>query len=180
LTRGRRREGASKSAAELADARYEELLNRAFRESYRVLKSDGVLTVMFTHKRVDAWDSLGAALLDAGFSIDASWPVHTESEHSTHLAKKNAVQSTIFLACRKRQSSEPTYWADIRRDVEHAAESAAHRFAAQGITGVDLTIATYGPVLSVLSDRWPVYTGELDADGSPGVAIQQPGRCRRP
>jgi hypothetical protein len=167
--RGRRREGTGKSAVELADARYEELLNHAFRESYRVLKSDGVLTVMFTHKRVDAWDSLGAALLDAGFSIDASWPVHTESEHSTHLAKKNAVQSTIFLACRKRQNSEPTYWADIRRDVERAAESAAHRFADQGITGVDLTIATYGPVLSVLSNRWPVYTGELDADGNPGV-----------
>ena len=32
-----------------------------------------------------------------------------------------------------------------------------------------MTIATYGPVLSVLSERWPVYTGELEPDGSPGV-----------
>lgn len=167
--RGRRQSGAGKTAAELADARYEELLNLSFREAFRVLKPDGVLTVMFTHKRVDAWDTLGAALLDAGFSISASWPVHTESEQSLHQAKKNAAASTILLACRKRMSSEPAYWADIRRHVERAAEDAAHRFASIGMTGVDLTIATYGPVLSVLSDRWPVYSGDLDADGKPGM-----------
>ncbi|MFD5748217.1 DUF1156 domain-containing protein [Streptomyces sp. NPDC127033] len=168
-SRGRRKGDGLKSAAQLADARYEDLLKQSFREAHRVLKETGVLTVMFTHKRIDAWDTLGAALLDAGFSIDASWPVHTESEHSLHQAKKNAAASTIFLACRKREGSEPAYWSDIRHEVEKAAEDAATRFASQGMTGVDLTIATYGPVLSVLSERWPVYTGELDAEGSPEV-----------
>lgn len=167
--RGRRRDGDGPTAAELADARYEELLRASFLETHRVLKDDGILTVMFTHKRVNAWDTLGAALLDAGFSINASWPVHTESEHSLHQARKNSAASTIFLACRKRHDSQPAYWADIRRDVEAAAEEAAHRFAEEGMTGVDLTIATYGPVLSVLSDRWPVYTGELGPDGQPEV-----------
>ena len=167
--RGRRKTGHAKTAAELADAHYEDLLKRSFREAFRVLKPDGVLTVMFTHKRVDAWDTLGVALLDAGFAISASWPVHTESEHSLHQAKKNAAASTILLACHKRRSSEPAYWADIRRDVELAAEQAAHRFSALGITGVDLTIATYGPVLSVLSSRWPVYSGDLGEDGNPRV-----------
>lgn len=167
--RGRRRDGDGPTAAELADARYEELLKASFGETHRVLKDHGILTVMFTHKRVDAWDTLGAALLDAGFSINASWPVHTESEHSLHQARKNSAASTIFLACRKRHDSQPAYWADIRRDVEAAAEEAAHRFAEEGMTGVDLTIATYGPVLSVLSDRWPVYTGELGPDGQPEV-----------
>lgn len=167
--RGRRRMGQGKTAAELADAHYEDLLKRSFREAARVLKPEGVLTVMFTHKRVDAWDTLGASLLDAGFAISTSWPVHTESEQSLHQAKKNAAASTIFLACHKRKSSEPTYWADIRRDIELAAEQAAHKFAALGMTGVDLTIATYGPVLSVLSARWPVYSGELDDEGNPRV-----------
>jgi putative DNA methylase len=167
--KGRRKAQERKTAAELADAHYEDLLKRSFKEAARVLKPEGVLTVMFTHKRVDAWDTLGAALLDAGFAISASWPVHTESEHSLHQAKKNAAASTIFLACHKRASSAPTYWADIRHHVELAAEGAAHRFASLGMTGVDLTIATYGPVLSVLSDRWPVYSGDLDDDGNPRV-----------
>lgn len=168
--RGRKKtEGGGKTATELADERYEQLLTESFREAHRVLKDDGVLTVMFTHKRVDAWDTLGAALLGAGFSIDASWPVHTESEHSLHQAKKNAAASTIFLACRKRSGSAKGYWADIRGEVERTAEAAARRFADQHMTGVDLTIATYGPVLSVLSDRWPVLTGQLGPDGEPEV-----------
>jgi len=167
--RGRRQAADGKTAAELADERYEQLLTKAFREAHRVLKNDGVLTVMFTHKRVDAWDTLGSALLEAGFSIEASWPIHTESENSLHQAKKNAAASTIFLACRKRATSLPAYWADIRGQVERAAEDAVARFAAAGMTGVDLTIATYGPVLSVLSDSWPVYTGELGVDGQPEV-----------
>lgn len=166
---GRRKGGEGKSAVELADAHYEDLLARSFREAHRVLTRDGVMTVMFTHKRVEAWDTLGAALLDAGFSIDASWPVHTESAVSLHQAKKNAASSTIFLVCRKREVSEPGYWADLRAQVERVAEEVAERFSQEGMTGVDLTLATYGPVLSVLSERWPVYTGALAEDGQPEV-----------
>lgn len=167
--RGKKRDPARKTAARLADARYEELLTASFAEAHRVLKPDGVFTVMFTHKRVDAWDALGMALLASGFVIDSSWPVHTESEHSLHQAKKNASSSSILLTCHKRTAAGSAYWADIRRDVERVAEQAAGRFAADGLTGVDLTLATFGPVLSVLSQHWPVYTGELDADGRPQV-----------
>ncbi len=164
-----RRDGDGKSALELADERYEDLLAQSFAEAHRVLKDDGVMTVMFTHKRVDAWDTLGAALLNGGFEISSSWPVHTESEHSLHQAKKNSASSTILLGCRKRLNSEPAYWNEIRGDVELAAEEAAHRFSADGIKGVDLTLATYGPALSVLSRNWPVYTGNLDEHGKPEV-----------
>ena len=173
-----RRPGDGMSALELADQRYEELLAASFAEAHRVLKEDGVMTVMFTHKRVDAWDTLGAALLDGGFEISSSWPVHTESEHSLHQAKKNSASSTILLGCRKRQSTEPAYWADIQGEVEDAAEEAAKRFSADGIKGVDLTLATYGPALSVLSRNWPVYTGNLDENGNreiirPDVALDR-------
>jgi putative DNA methylase len=166
--RGRRVPG-TKTAGELADERYEDLLTQCFCEAHRVLKADGVMTVMFTHKRVDAWDTLGQALLQSGFAIHSSWPVHTESEHSLHQAKKNAAGSTIFLTCRKRASSEPAYWADIRGEVAAAARSAATELAEAGMAGIDLTIATFGPVLSVLSRRWPVYTGDLDETGNPQV-----------
>ena len=166
---GKRKHAGAKTALALADAHYEQLLTESFAEAHRVLKADGVLTVMFTHKRVDAWDTLGMALLGAGFAIDASWPVHTEFENSLHQAKKNAASSTILLTCHKRSGTAPAYWADIRRDVERTAEEAAHLFAADGLGGVDLTLATFGPVLSVLSQRWPVYTGELDSGGHPQV-----------
>ena len=156
-----------KSATDLADEHYEELLTRSFLESHRILKPEGVMTVMFTHKRVDAWDTLGQALLEAGFSINSSWPVHTESEHSLHQAQKNAASSTIFLTCRKRESSTPAYWADIKTEVAAVARQAAERFSGAGLVGIDLTISTFGPALSVLSRNWPVFTGQLDDDGQP-------------
>jgi adenine-specific DNA methylase len=173
--RGKRKEG-TKTASELADEAYERLLTACFKEAHRVLKDDGVMTVMFTHKRVDAWDTLGAALLQAGFAISSSWPVHTEPEHSLHQAKKNAVSSTILLTCHKRADTQPAYWDDIKREVTSVARQAAKRFASEGITGVDLSIATFGPVLEVLSRNWPVYTGRLDGEGNrevlrPDVAL---------
>ncbi|MCZ7568051.1 MAG: DUF1156 domain-containing protein [Ardenticatenaceae bacterium] len=87
---------------ELAARDYERKMAAAFREMKRVLRDDGVLTVMFTHKQVDAWDTLATALIGAGFSVETSWPVHTESEHSLHQARKNSAASTILLTCRKR------------------------------------------------------------------------------
>jgi len=92
-----------------------------------------------------------------------------ESEHSLHQARKNAASSTILLTCRKRGSTAPAYWADIRGEVAAAARSAAAELSADGLVGIDLTLATFGPVLSVLSRNWPVYSGELGADGAPQV-----------
>jgi len=128
-----------------------------------------VMTVMFTHKRADAWDSLGSALLQAGFEIRASWPVHTESEQSLHQARQNAVKSTVFLSCRKRGGSRLgdglVYLDDIAAEIRSAAGAALDRGHEQGLVGVDLLLSTYGPALSVLSSQWPVYAAEADETG---------------
>ena len=147
----------------LAAADYERKMAAAFREANRVLTDDGVLTVMFTHKKVEAWDTLAMSLLDAGFAIHSSWPVHTESEHGLHQAKKNAALSTILLTCRKRPpNAEPAWWDDIRGRVRRTARRTAEELQEQGISGVDLHIATFGPTLAILSESWPVLTSEVD------------------
>jgi putative DNA methylase len=148
---------------EMARADYERKMAAAFREMHRVLRDDGVLTVMFTHKKIEAWDTLATSLIGAGFTIHSSWPVHTESEHSLHQAKKNAAQSTILLTCRKRTPrAEPVWWDDIKGKVRQAAREKAAEFERQGIRGVDLYIATFGPTLAILSESWPVLTSEVD------------------
>ena len=152
-----------KKAKSLAIADYENKMQAAFGEMNRVLADDGVLTVMFTHKEVDAWDTLGSSLLRAGFKIDASWPVHTENEHSLHQARKNAAASTIMLVCRKREkSSETVWWEDLKGQVRQVARQKAADFEQQGIRGVDLYISTFGPALSIISESWPVLTSETD------------------
>jgi hypothetical protein len=148
---------------ELAEKDYERKMAACFKEMYRVLHPDGVLTVMFTHKKVEAWDTLALALIGAGFAIEASWPVHTESEHSLHQAKKNAAASTILLVCRKRiDAGEQVWWDDIKGKVREVAREKAAQFHEAGIAGVDLYLSTFGPVLSVISEHWPVLTSEVD------------------
>src|SRR5262245_7435417 len=157
-----------KKAKQLAAADYENKMLACFREMNRVLTDDGVLTVMFTHKQVEAWDTLGTALIKAGFRIDASWPVNTESDKSLHQAKKNAAASTILLTCRKRgKAGEPVWWDDLKGKVKAVARQKAEEFEKEGITGVDLYISTFGPVLAIISENWPVLTSESDDEGEP-------------
>ena len=153
--------GPRKKVLALQD--YQRKMASAFREMHRVLRDDGVLTVMFTHKKVEAWDALASALIAAGFRIETSWPVHTESQHSLHQAKKNAAASTILLVCRKRSpTAEPTWWEDIKGRVRETVRERARAFSDQGIRGVDLYISTFGPALAVVSEHWPVWTSQVD------------------
>ena len=167
-----------KNRKELAEQDYEAKMLAAFRELHRVLRDDGVLTVMFTHKSNTAWSSLGRSLIEAGFEITASWPVRTESEHSLHQAKKVAASSTILLTCRKRRSITGTrgWWEEVKPLLYQEAYSKAKLRYEQGIRGVDLQISTYAPALQVISSRWPV----VDSSGveiSPIKAIEEASRA---
>ncbi len=160
---------------DLADADYEAKMTAIFAEAYRVLRDDGVLSVMFTHKRAEAWDTLGMALLQAGFTVETSWPVNTESEHSLHQAQVNAAASTIMLVCRKRASktsASQVFFEDIEADVRREARSAVERFEKAGLTGVDLLLSTYGPALAAISAVWPVYSSHATEDG--GARLLRP------
>jgi putative DNA methylase len=158
-----------KRKQELADADYEAKMTAIFAECDRVLRDDGVLTVMFTHKRAEAWDVLGMGLLQAGFTIETSWPVNTESENSLHQAEKNAAASTIMLVCRKRIDSsiaQQVFFEDIEPEVRREARTSLERFLDGGLSGVDLLLSTYGPALSVISQHWPVYSSTATENGS--------------
>lgn len=153
---------------ELANSDYEAKMTAIFAEAHRVLADNGVLSVMFTHKRAEAWDTLGTALIQGGFTIEASWPVNTEAEHSLHQADKNSAGSTIMLIARKRpdrSDNSTIFLDDIANDVRATARDATARFEALGITGIDLMLATYGPALSVVSSHWPVYSSVPDETG---------------
>ena len=160
-------EHAGRRKNELATLDYERKMTAIFTECRRILTDSGSMTVMFTHKKAEAWDTLGQSLLEAGFSIEASWPVSTESEQSLHQARKNSAASTIFLVCRKRPDHAVTrvFFDAIESDVRHAAREAYSRMVGAGMEGVDLLLATYGPTLSVLSEHWPVYSSEPGPGG---------------
>lgn len=145
--------GLGVSAEEKAKEDYRLKMAQTFKQIHRVLKSNGILVIMFTHKATEAWDTLATALVRSGFQIKRSWPIRTEYERGLHIAKKNAVKSTIFLVARKREGEARRGWweQEIYPEIERVAEEKAAEFETRGMEGVDLYISTFGPVLEVFS-----------------------------
>lgn len=152
------------SAKVLANRDYQERMAAIFAECRRVLKPDGVMTLMFTHKATGAWDALTKGLMEAGFVITASWPINTEAEGSLHIKDKSAANSTIFLVCRIRpevtEEDEVVYWEDLEPQVRKAVRLRIKEFQDAGITGVDLYLSCFGPALEEFSRHWPLKRGQ--------------------
>jgi adenine-specific DNA methylase len=151
-----------KGAKALASKDYQERMASIFQECRRVLKDEGILTLMFTHKAQGAWDALASGLLEAGFIITACWPINTEPEGSLNIKDKAAAKSTIFLACRPRLEStdySENYWEDVEPELTQAVRKRIQEFQEYGLTGVDLYLSCFGPALQTLSENWPLTRG---------------------
>ena len=152
-----------KGAKALAGRDYQDRMARIFTECRRVLKANGIMTLMFTHKATGAWDALTKGLMEAGFIITASWPINTEAEGSLHIKDKSAANSTIFLVCRPRLAAAPgdsvNYWEDVEPLVAQAVRRRVEEFQSAGIGGVDLYLACFGPALEEFSRHWPLKRG---------------------
>ena len=155
--------GQKGGAKNLAGRDYQQRMAAIFKEQRRVLKPDGIMTVMFTHKAAGAWDALAGGLIEAGFTITASWPINTEAESSLHIREKSAARSTIFLVCRVREAipetSETRYWEDVEPTVRQAVRAKVKEFQEAGVGGIDLYLACFGPALQVFTEAWPLTRG---------------------
>jgi putative DNA methylase len=153
-----------KNSSAKASLDYLTFMSSIFVECRRVLRPDGVMTLMFTHKATGAWDALAKGLIDAGFVITASWPINTEAEGSLHIKDKSAANSTIFLVCRPRPAKQfddgVQYWEDLEPRVKAAVRTRIEQFQAGGIRGVDLYLSCFGPALEEFSLHWPIKRGQ--------------------
>ena len=161
-----------------ADRTYEKLMGEIFSECRRVMKDDGIMTMMFTHKTQAAWETLTRALIENGWIISSSFPVDSESGTSIHQKDMAAAASSIFLACRKRDMTdrEPAVWngfggTGVLKELRDAVRQSLHDYEVLHLNTVDEMVASYGSALKVLSENWPVMDG--DELVSPIKAMQE-------
>ncbi len=157
------RDGGTKQA----DQNYERLMGEIFAECRRVLKDDGIMTMMFTHKTQAAWETLTRALIENGWLISSTFPVESESGASMHQMDQAAAASSIFIACRKRDMTErePSVWSGfggkgVLPELQKAVRDSLHEYESLHLNAVDEMVASYGSALKVLSENWPVMDGE--------------------
>jgi adenine-specific DNA methylase len=148
-------------AKKLADQHYQSKMEACFKEMQRVLRDDGLMTVMFTHRKAEAWAGLATSLMKAGFTFRASWPVFTEPGEKFGKREKGVLKVTVLLASQKRLIDKRGLWEEVQKELYEEAEKKVKEHSKVGISGPDLLVSTYGPVLGKFAD----YAVVKDATG---------------
>jgi len=86
---------------------FERCIENALAEGRRVLRPDGVGMVIFAHKGTAGWEALLGALVNAGWTVTASWPIDTERAARMRAKDSAVLGSSVHLICRPRESHLP-------------------------------------------------------------------------
>jgi adenine-specific DNA methylase len=172
-------EGVSdeKSSTELAKEDYEKKMSEIFNELYRVLEAGGVMTVMFTHKETDAWDTLTKSLINSGFTITSTHPITSEIPNRVSQQGNASANSTLLLTGRKpkssKESKDPTLWSNVKQETHKAARESAERLIESNLnlTKTDIIISAFGPTLEIFSQNYPVVD-DAENEVSPKKALE--------
>jgi putative DNA methylase len=159
---------------------FETTMERALAECRRVLRPDGVAVVLFAHKGTAGWEALLNALVRAGWTVTASWPI--ETERAARMQAKNAavLASSVFLVCRPRpENAGVGDWRRVLEEMNRKVAAWLPRLEKEGIHGADAIFACIGPALEVYSRYEQVETagGQViplgDVRDSRGQVVQR-------
>lgn len=131
---------------------YEDGMARAFIACEKSLHDDGRLVIVFAHKHPNAWETLVAAIIRAGFIVDGSWPIQTEMGNRMRGMNSAALSSSVWLICRKRAATARPGWDNIVLEQMRANIKVRLRdYWDAGIRGPDFVWAATGPALEAYS-----------------------------
>lgn len=140
---------------------YEHTMHRAFIEGRRVLRKDGVGSVVFAHKTTEGWEALLSGMIRGGWTITGSWPIATEMGARLRARESAALATSVHLLCRPRPEDAPVGdWARVLRESPLRVGDWMERLQGEGVRGADLVFACIGPALEIFSRYAKVETAE--------------------
>jgi len=140
---------------------FEDAMAEAFSEGKRVVREDGIASVVFAHKTTEGWEALLSGMTRGGWTISASWPVATEMAHRLRARESAALGTSVHLICRPRPDDAPVGdWADVLRELPVRVGDWMERLQGEGVRGADLVFACIGPALEIFSRYTKVETAE--------------------
>ncbi len=140
---------------------YEAAMARSFAEGRRVLREDGVGSVVFAHKTTEGWEALLSGMIRGGWTITASWPVATEMGSRLNARETASLATSVHLICRPRPDDAGTGdWADVLRELPKRVGNWMERLQGEGVRGADLVFACIGPALEIFSRYAKVETAD--------------------
>ena len=140
---------------------FEDSMTEAFAEGRRIIRNDGIGSVVFAHKTTEGWEALLSGMIRGGWTITASWPIATEKPDRMRAMESAALATSVHLICRPRPKSAPIGdWVDVLRELPKRVSSWMERLEREGVRGADLVFACIGPALEIFSRYRAVETAE--------------------
>jgi putative DNA methylase len=157
---------------EKAEEFFEDGFIKTFRKIRENHNPDVPMTVFYAFKQSEdddsgtastGWETMLKAILAAGFSIDATWPIRTELATRLLGSGTNALASSIVLACRvKTGENEATTRRNFISTLKSELPVALKTLQQASIAPVDLAQAAIGPGMSIYSR----FSKVLESDGT--------------
>jgi len=142
---------------------FEEMLKKSFQEMARVLKPNGIATIVYTHKSTSGWETLINSLLESGLVVTASWPIDTEMKARLRARESAALASSIYFVCRKMDRLETGWLNDVKEEIKGHIHDKLDRLWEEGISGADYFVSAIGSSIEIFGK----YKKVLDYEGNP-------------
>ncbi|MHA1859704.1 MAG: DUF1156 domain-containing protein, partial [Candidatus Asgardarchaeia archaeon] len=141
---------------------FEENLKKAFQEIYRVLKPNGIATIVYTHKSTSGWETMINSLLDSGLVVTASWPIDTEMRARLRARESAALASSIYFVCRKIERKEIGWLNEVKEEIKGHLYRKLDKLWEEGISGADYFVAAIGSAIEIFGK----YKKVMDYEGN--------------
>nr|WSZ14113.1 DUF1156 domain-containing protein [Streptomyces canus] len=109
------------------------------------------------------WETLLSGMIEAGWSVTATWPVRTERSGRSRDIGSNALASSVVLACRPRHiTADSTDRRGFLRALRSELPDKLRKLQEGNLAPVDLPQSAIGPGIAVFSR----YAKVTEPDGS--------------
>jgi len=139
------RHGSQKKAKNF----FEDNLKKSFQEINRVLKPNGIVTIIYAHKSTAGWETLINSLLDSNLVVTASWPIHTEMKARLEARETASLASSIYFVARKTERKETGWYNEVKEEIKKHIHQKLERLWQEGISGADFFIAAIGSSIEI-------------------------------
>ncbi len=140
---------------------YDSMLATAFAEARRVVRDDGVVTIVFGHGDPEVWHRLLKAITAGGLYLTGSWPAKTETGGRAGSAN---IVTTLTLSCRPAPSSRPDGRVDgVDDEVWREVRARVPEWERANLALTDQLMASAGPAMEVVGR----YASVLNQLGEP-------------
>jgi adenine-specific DNA methylase len=147
------------------DGFYQRLLTQCWREAHRALKPGGLLAFTFHHSEDAPWVSVLESLFDAGFFLEATYPIRSDETKGEGEFGSKTIEYDIIHVCRKRtEEPKSVSWGRMRREVlgdVRQLQAMLENHARAGLPAADLQVIRRGKALEYFSRHYgKVYVDE--------------------